>query len=170
MLHAVLLGFALSALWWFLSGYTAALLLGLGAGSILLVVWIARRMDVIDHESHPIHMAPKGVLYFPWLIWEIAKANLDVAKIIVQTEMPIQPQVIELTAGQVSDAGLVAFANSITLTPGTVTIGVEGNAFLVHALTDDAAAGLASGEMDRRVTDMEGMQGVQGAPPPGGNG
>ncbi len=162
MLHATLLGFALSALWWLLSGFTTPLILSLGAGSIVAVVWIAWRMDVIDHESHPLHMAPKGVLYFPWLLWEIVKANIDIAKVIVQAKMPIHPQVMDLTAGQKSDAGLVTYANSITLTPGTVTIGVEANAFLVHALTDDAAAGLASGDMDRRVSAMEGMSSRDG--------
>ncbi len=170
MLHAVLLGFSLSALWWFLSGYTEPLVLGLGAGSIVFVVWIAGRMDVIDHESHPIHMAPKGVLYFPWLLWEIVKANVDIAKVIVQGEMQIQPQVMDIVASQKSDAGLVAFANSITLTPGTVTIGIEENAFLIHALTDDAAAGLANGDMDRRVTAMEGMESAEATPRQGGDG
>jgi multicomponent Na+:H+ antiporter subunit E len=157
VVHSVILGVSLSILWWLLSGHTEPLILGLGIGSIIAVIWIAERMDVIDYESHPVHMAPRGILYFPWLLWEIVKANIDIAKVILQSNMQIHPQVMDIVAGQKSDAGLVTFANSITLTPGTVTIGVEENTFLIHALTNNAAAGLASGDMERQVTAMEGM-------------
>ena len=113
-------------------------------------------MDVVDHESHPVHMALKGLTYFPWLIVEIIKANLDVAIAIVRGDEAIAPSTIQVNASQRSDVGRVTYANSITLTPGTVTVYVDGNAFLVHALTRNSAEGLQTGDMDARVTKLEG--------------
>ena len=165
VIHALALAAGLTVLWFLSSGYFLPLILGLGAASILGVVWIAHRMDVIDHESHPLHMVPKGVLYFPWLIWEIVKANLDVAQAILKGGEAFQPKILNLTATQASDVGLVTYANSITLTPGTVTIGVDGRKFQIHALTSVAAEGLESGDMDRRVSALEGYvePGTEGA-------
>jgi len=156
MIHGLALATGLTVLWFLASGYLLPLILGLGAVSIVFVIWIAHRMDVVDHESHPLHMAPKGVLYFPWLLWEIVKANWDVAKAIVKGGDAIQPRVLTVTASQVSDVGRVTYANSITLTPGTVTIGVDDHIFEVHSLTPGSAEGLQTGDMDRRVTALEG--------------
>lgn len=148
-----------------LSGYLIPLILFLGAASIASILWIARRMDVIDHESHPVHMAPKGVLYYFWLMWEIVKANIDVTMAILKGPKALQPQVFKLKASQSSDIGRVTYANSITLTPGTVTIFVEEDEFTVHSLTPVAKDGLEGGEMDRRVTALEGYvkPGTEGA-------
>jgi multicomponent Na+:H+ antiporter subunit E len=132
------------------------LLLGLGALSALLVVTIALRMDVVDREGHPIHLGPGALLYWPWLGWEIVKANLDVARRILDPRLPISPTVIRLKASQKSDLGRVIYANSITLTPGTVSIDIDGERIEVHALTREAAQALRTGDMDRRVTRFEG--------------
>jgi multicomponent Na+:H+ antiporter subunit E len=159
VLHALSLGLALYGLWLLLSGYFVALLLSLGAGSVIAVVWIAHRMDVIDHEGHPIHLTGRAFLYWPWLIVEIVKSNIDVAKVILSAKMPINPTVIEVKATQETELGQVIYANSITLTPGTVTIAIDRDIMSVHALTRDAAQGLQTGDMDRRVTAMEAHQG-----------
>lgn len=155
MLHALSLGLVLYGLWMLLSGYFQPLLLGLGAGSVLAVIWIAHRMDVIDHEGHPIHLTGRAFLYWPWLIVEIIKSNIDVAKVILRAKMPIHPSVIEIKATQETELGQVILANSITLTPGTVTIAIDRDIMSVHALTREAADGLLTGDMDRRVTAME---------------
>ncbi len=154
MPHALSLGLVLFALWLLLSGIFEPLLLGLGVASSAIVVYVAHRMDVIDHEGHPIHLTWRALLYFPWLVWEIVKANIDGAPVIVRPAMPIEPRLLDIAAGQKDDLGRVIYANSITLTPGTVTIATAGSAFTVHALTRGAAEGLESGEMDRRVTAM----------------
>ena len=107
-------------------------------------------------EGHPIHLTWRAVTYWPWLAWEIVKANIQVARIVVDPRLPIDPRVITVKAGQGDDLGWVTYANSITLTPGTVSIDVRGPTIEVHALTGDFAAGLESGEMDRRVTGMTG--------------
>jgi multicomponent Na+:H+ antiporter subunit E len=156
LLHLIALALGLTALWILLSGYFVPLILFLGAISIAGVLWIAHRMDVIDHESHPVHMAPRGVGYYLWLMWEIVKANIDVALAILRGRDALQPRVFKLKASQQSDIGRVTYANSITLTPGTVTIFIDGDEFTVHSLTPVAMEGLMDGEMDRRVTALEG--------------
>jgi len=142
-----------------LSGMFEPLLLGLGVASVIVTVWIAHHMDVVDHEGHPVHMGPRALVYFPWLALEIIKSNLDVAKIILSPKMKIQPQIFKVKASQLSDVGRTTYANSITLTPGTVTIAMEEGQgdFEIHALTDAAREGVETGEMDRRCTAMEGM-------------
>ncbi len=155
MLHALSLGLVLFILWLLLSGFFEILLLSLGVGSVIAVVWIAYRMDVIDHEGHPVHLTVRALLYWPWLTVEIIKANFNVAAAIVRRKMPINPSVIEVKATQETELGQVIYANSITLTPGTVTISVDKDIMTVHALTRGAAEDLESGEMDRRVTNME---------------
>lgn len=154
-MHSVSLGLVLSALWLLLSGHYTAFIMGLGVVSVVLVVLVANRMDVIDHEGHPIHLSWRSVKFWPWLFWEIVKANWDVAKVILQAKMPISPTVLCLEGTQKSELGNVIFANSITLTPGTVTISLESGEFMVHALTREAAEGLGTGDMDDRVTAME---------------
>jgi multicomponent Na+:H+ antiporter subunit E len=140
-----------------LSGHTALLLLGLGLVSVLAVVLIAWRMDLVDPEGHPIHLIWRAIPYWAWLLIEIFKANIDVARAIVRPRMPIRPTVLRLKAGQKSDLGRVIYANSITLTPGTVTLAVEGETIEVHALTPGAAEGLLNGDMNRRAMIMEGL-------------
>jgi multicomponent Na+:H+ antiporter subunit E len=157
VLHAVSLTLALSVLWLLLSGHFAdPLLLGLGLVSVLAVVAIVHRMDVLDHEAHPIHLSWRGAVYWPWLLKEIALANLDVAKAILRLPGGIDPCVFKVRASQRGELGRVIYANSITLTPGTVTIAIEDDQLTIHALTTGAAEGLDSGEMDRRVCRVEG--------------
>lgn len=158
MLHALSLSILLAVLWILLSGlHTAghALIAGLGAGSVIAVVAIAHRMDVIDREGHPVHLAWRSLAYWPWLAKQIAKANWDVARIILSPRMRVAPRVIRVTASQPDELGHVIYANSITLTPGTVTLSVEAGTLEVHALTQRAATDLERGEMDRRVTAMQ---------------
>ncbi|MGH6884847.1 MAG: Na+/H+ antiporter subunit E [Geminicoccales bacterium] len=156
MLHAVSLAFALSILWLLLSGYfTEPLLLALGLASVLLVVVIVHRMEVLDPEGHPVHLGPRALLYWPWLIKEILLANIDVGKAILGFRTPVEPTVFTVRASQRSELGRVIYANSITLTPGTVTIAVDDDRLTIHALTPGAVEGLEGGEMDRRVSRIE---------------
>jgi multicomponent Na+:H+ antiporter subunit E len=159
VLHTLGLGFASAVLWLLLSGYLYnPLLLGLGGGSVVIVVYYAHRMDVIDHEGHPLHhLSWRAISYWIWLMWEIVVANFQIARVILSSKMPINPHLIDVNASQSTELGHVIYANSITLTPGTVTVDVEGGVLHVHALTQSTADGLMSGEMDRRVTDMEGL-------------
>jgi multicomponent Na+:H+ antiporter subunit E len=145
--------------WLLLSGHYTVFLVGSGALAAVLVAWLGLRLGYADEEGHPIDLLGRAVFfYLPWLIKEIVKSALAVAWVIVRPSLPIAPRVIRVDTTQRRPVGTVAYANSITLTPGTITVEVNhrGHALLVHALTEASAAGLATGEMDRRVTAMEG--------------
>lgn len=154
IVHSLSLLVAMFATWLLLSGYFQAFLLTLGVISCVIVVAIALRMDVVDHESFPIHLTFRIPLYWAWLLKEIWLAAVDVTKRVLSPSQ-ISPTLIELDTTQHSELGQVIYANSITLTPGTYTIRIYGSKLLVHALSRDAADGLATGDMDRRVTAVE---------------
>ena len=147
---------ALFLFWILLSGMFTPFLLAAGAGSALAVLLFARRMDLVDHEGHPIHLGWWALFsYWPWLAREIVTSAWDVTKRILNPRLPITPTLVEFVPSQQSDIGLVIHANSITLTPGTIAVEVEPGRFLVHALTREGAAGLAGSEMDRRCAALE---------------
>jgi multicomponent Na+:H+ antiporter subunit E len=154
--NAVRLLLVLCATWLLWSGHYTGLLIGLGALSCLGVVALVGRMRILDDEALPLRLAWRAARYLPWLLWQIVLANLDVARRILDPRLPIQPHLLRLPAGQRSELGRVIYANSITLTPGTVTVTIEGGAFTVHALSRAAAEDLRGGEMDRRVREVEG--------------
>lgn len=143
-------------IWLLLSGIYTGLLLGLGVLSCLLVVAVCRRMKIVDPEGHPIHLVVGLLRYMPWFLWAVTKANIDVARRIVHPRLPIEPRVIRVAASQQTHLGQVIYANSITLTPGTVTMETDEGIIDVHALTRESAEDVRSGDMDGRVTDMEG--------------
>lgn len=144
------------AVWLLWSGIYQPLIIGLGVASCVAVVLISRSMGIVDDEGAPIHLTLGLLTYIPWLTWAIIKANVDVALRILKPSLPISPRLIRITPGQKTDVGLVVYANSITLTPGTVTCEAEGSEFVIHALTKEAADDVATGDMDRRVTRLEG--------------
>ena len=148
---------ALYVFWLLLSGYFTAFLMAAGAGSVLAVIWFARRMDVIDAEGHPVHLGWRIVAYWAWLSKEIVKSAWDVSRIIIDPRLPISPTLVRFKPSQKTTVGLVIHANSITLTPGTITIEAEEVEFLVHALTRAGAEGVVTGDMDRRVSASEGV-------------
>lgn len=155
MIRAVSLAGALALFWLLLSGFFTAFLLSLGALSVIGVVLLAHRMDVIDHEGHPVQLGPGALWYWPWLVKEIVKSGWQVTRLILDPRLPIEPTLVRVRPGQRTPAGLAVHANSITLTPGTVSIDVGEREFLVHALTREGAASLVEGDMDRRVTANE---------------
>ena len=152
----VSLAIVLMAVWLLLSGHFDGLFVSLGAVSVALSIWAAARMKVVDPEGHPIQIAGRVFTYFPWLFKEIIKSNIDVARRVLSPSLPIGPRVFTVTASQKTAVGQTIYANSITLTPGTVTIDVRGTELEVHALTEASADGIRSGAMDRRVTRFEG--------------
>lgn len=154
--HSLVLGTLLFGIWILWSGYYTPLLLSLGGTSCLLVIFLARRMNLIDQEGVPLQLGLRPFIHYaPWLLKEIVLANIDVACRILTPSLPIRPQMIRIKSSQKGDLGRVIFANSITLTPGTVSVDMEGDEIVVHALTEQAAAEDASGEMNRRVTALE---------------
>lgn len=155
MTKAVGLLIALFALWLALSGYFKPFLLTLGVLSCLFTVFLAARMKLLDDEAVPLQLRLSLLLYWGWLGREIFKSAVAVSRVILAREMPISQQLVAIPCTQKTEMGHVIFANSITLTPGTVTVEAGGGHFLVHALTEDFAAPEGFAEMDKRVTAVE---------------
>ena len=143
--------------WLMLSGLYTPFLVAAGAGCALAVIWLAHRMNVMDREGHPIHLSLRAMFsYWPWLIKEIVKSGWEVSREILRPKPAISPTITRFEASQESDLGLVIHANSITLTPGTICVAVEGRELLVHALLKSGAESQVTGsEMDRRVAALE---------------
>ncbi len=157
MVYSISAVASLFVFWLLLSGHYTPFLMAAGLGCAVAVMALARRMDVVDHEGHPVHLAPRALLgYWPWLIREILKSGWVVTRIILDPRLPISPTLVRFRPTQKTDVGLATHANSITLTPGTISVEVGRDELLVHAVTEAGAAGIRSGDMDRRVTRFEG--------------
>jgi multicomponent Na+:H+ antiporter subunit E len=150
------LGILLFTFWLALSGHYTQMLIGIGVACSLLCVVVAARMGAADAEAHPVHLFGPALTYFPWLAWEIAKSAWAVARIIIHPKLPISPTMTVVAASQRTPVGIAAYANSITLTPGTITTNVRGNELTVHAIVRDGAIDLEEGRMDARVKQFEG--------------
>lgn len=148
----------LFAFWLLLSGYFVPFLLVMGLATAIAVALLGYRMDLVDHEGYPVRLSWRLIFYWPWLFKEIALSAWNVARIIVSPRLPISPTLVRAKTSQQTAVGVVTYANSITLTPGTISVDVKRDEILVHALTREAAAGLLEGEMDRRVTRFEGQR------------
>ncbi|HIN78061.1 MAG TPA: hypothetical protein EYM97_04450 [Gemmatimonadetes bacterium] len=155
VLRAFGLGAILFIFWLLLSGHYTPMLIGFGLGSSVLVVYLATRMDVVDHEGLPLQLGGRFWVYFPWLMKEIFIANVKVARIILSPKLPISPVMTHFRASQESDLGKAIYANSITLTPGTITTGIQGQDLEIHALTLKDIDGREEDEMDLRVRWVE---------------
>ncbi len=160
MIRVFSLAAVLFVFWLLLSGHFTPFLITAGALVALLVAWLGTVLGYADEEGHPIELVGRGLLYWPWLVKEAAKSAIDVATIVVNPALPISPQLLRVKTSQKTAVGVATYANSITLTPGTITVEVNRreNELLVHALTKSGADGLVEGEMDRRVTIMEGRR------------
>jgi len=158
MIRAISLAGTLLVFWLLLSGHYTPFVIGLGAASIVGVVLLARRMDVIDNEGHPIHLGAGALWYWPWLAREIVKSGWEVTRLILHPQLPIEPTLVRFRPGQRTEVGLATHANSITLTPGTVSVEASAREFLVHALTREGAEGVRSGDMDACVSRFEGSR------------
>ena len=140
-------------IWLLLSGHYDPLLLSLGFLSCVICLYVTWKANFIDIEGVPLHMMIRLPIYTIWLFREIIKANIDTAKIIIFNNP--NPQNFRVKSSQKTEAGRVMYANSITLTPGTVTTQLEKDVLEVHALSSDMAEDVKSGEMDKMVTWLE---------------
>lgn len=155
MKHTITLALALASFWWLNSSHTTPLMLSLAAISILLVLYIAHRMDAVDHDPVSVPLSPKIPGYLLWLTKEVIFANISVAKHILLGAESISPTMAKIKTSQKTDFGKVTYANSITLTPGTIAVKLENGHILVHALLRESIDDLKAGEMDRRALQVE---------------
>lgn len=156
------LAIVLFGLWVVLSGKFDALHLLLGAGSAVGVSLGTRRLLLLPPAIGPEAVYPFAAIpwlrllaYLPWLLWQIVLSSLQVAYAVLHPRMPIQPGFIRFRTALPHPLAQLTLATSITLTPGTITIDVQDDEFVVHALTAAAAQSLdppaGNGAMQRRV-------------------
>lgn len=168
MRHYLSLFFTLACLWLMLSGeysFNHTLVASMGILSCLLVTWLSWRLDLHDQAWPLLELRMiKLPTYALWLIKEIINANWDVSKRILASlwgrRDAINPCLVQLESTQSSDIARVIYANSITLTPGTVSVQVDKQCILIHALSQEGADDLAGGDMDARVTRLEKSSGT----------
>lgn len=154
MQYIISLILVLTALWLAISGVYKPPLLLLGAGSVALVVWLSLRMRVVGVEHNPVLFSWRLPLYWIWLVWQIVLANIHVARRVLDPG-GIRPAVIRVPAPHGSPVARVTYGNSITLTPGTVTLHLGPDELTVHALDSHSASGLQEGTMARRIGWLE---------------
>ena len=154
MARSLLLFVILMTVWLLMSGHYTPLVTGLGVVSTAFATWMSHRLGGSDKEGLPLHMFRKLPAYYIWLIKEIIMSNIATAKTILGKSDA--PELFYVPFTQKTEAGVATYANSITLTPGTVTVDIDDNGFLVHALSSDFGDDVRSGDMDRRVTQLEG--------------
>ncbi len=158
-MRPLILLLSLAAFYLTLSGqFHNRFLLIAGAVCCVGVTLLSMHMGAADEEGVPAKYWVKTALYVPWLMWQIVLANIDVARRVWSPTLRINPKMIRVEHDLKTGYGIAAYANSITLTPGTVTVEAGDREFLVHALTDEAAADLESGEMHKRVKKVEGSR------------
>ena len=139
--------------WLLMSGHYTVLITSLGVISCLLCVYLTIKGDFLDNETIPIYFFPRLIQYTIWLIKEIFISNVTTAKVILSKSE--EPELFSVKATQNTNEGKVTYANSITLTPGTVTTQIKDNVFEVHALTKEFGDDVRGSEMDRMVTWLE---------------
>lgn len=156
----LLLGLALFAFWLVLSGERDWFHLALGAGAATWIALGTRRLLSLDPPIVTRRLRWREgwrlAAYVPWLVWQIVVGSFEVAWVVLHPRLPISPRLVRLHVPLPHNLARLVLANSITLTPGTVTLDVDGDEFVVHALTASSAAALGSaespGDMIRRVS------------------
>lgn len=163
MMYSALVFLLLMATWIFFSGMTDSFHVGLGIISCAFVTWMSsdllfsnRKISLLDRLRQGVRLA----MYSVWLVWQIVLANIQILKLVLSPNLKeqITPSIVKITTPLNTDFEKYLLANSITLTPGTVTVRISGNDLYIHSITKDSAEGLNS-EMDRRISNIFGTQG-----------
>ena len=146
--------------WLALSGHYDWWLVAFGAVLSVLVVIFCFYKGIADHEGAPYGFVLRGLVYWPWLLWQIVLSGLRVTRLILDPRLPISPTLAKVSVIPKTSVGLVTYANSITLTPGTISIEAseKGQCIWVHAIERDGAEGFADDEMNRKVAWFEGAR------------
>ena len=152
--QTVFLSAILALAWLLWSGLYKPLILGFGLLSCVLTMIVVRRMHFFDRETYSLQPSIKLMRYWLWLLVEIAHSSVAVAKVVLNPSLPISPRVVRVTAPSDQSFEQVILGNSITLTPGTLTLDIFEGTLRVHTLTDEGARALLSGEMLDRVAQL----------------
>ncbi|MBW2467503.1 MAG: Na+/H+ antiporter subunit E [Deltaproteobacteria bacterium] len=141
--------------WILLSGKLDLFHLTLGVISSALVTFLSANLFMYEHGRNRLTTGMRFLLYLPWLLYQIMLSTLHVAYLALHPKMKdrIDPTIVTFKTILKTDIAKVALANSITLTPGTITVRIEKDIFYVHAISRKAAAGLP-GEMEERLAKI----------------
>lgn len=150
----LLLTLVLSVAWLLWSGLYKPMLLGLGAVSVAITLVFAVRMKFFDHAEGLGRMALRLPGYWVWLLKEILVSSVQVARIVLAPSMPIQPRTVKIVSEPDEELPQVILGNSITLSPGTITIDVDEKELLVHCISEAGAKDMESGELLRRIEKL----------------
>lgn len=150
----VILALLLMLAWVLWSGFLKPLLLALGAFSSVLVVYLAHRMHLFDAEVFDWRFLLRLVRFWGWLAKEVLRSSLEVSRLVLSPRLRISPTVAEFDSRCSRATDQAILGNSITLTPGTLTLQIREGHFTVHALTESGARDIVEGEMDRRVASL----------------
>jgi len=145
--------FILMATWLLWSGIYKPLVLGLGVFSCTLSIYLAHRLGFFN-EVTPLHVIPRLPRYWAWLLVDVVQSSLMVARVVLHPKLPISPTVVEFKAAPKGPIGQAILGNSITLSPGTVTLDVHKGRLRVHCLTRAAAESLLSGQANDRTAAL----------------
>jgi multicomponent Na+:H+ antiporter subunit E len=149
---------ALWALWTILSGKLDFFHISIGLACSLGVALWTHELCYVDRDGARVHMVwlPWGriLAYTPWLLWQIVLSSVQVARVVLRPSLPIKPRLIRFRVDLPGEVAHLMLANSITLTPGTVTVDRDGSEYLIHALTDEATESLLAGEMQKKVAKV----------------
>lgn len=142
--------------WLPLSGFFDLFHLSIGVGCCALVAYMSHDLLFVNVRVGDMRTIVKRFFaYIPWLLYQIIVSNIHVARIVLSPSMPINPKIIKFKTKLDSDISLATFANSITLTPGTITIDIKDGEYYVHALDETVAYDLLfGGEMEDRVAHI----------------
>ncbi|MDH4162613.1 MAG: Na+/H+ antiporter subunit E [Nitrospirota bacterium] len=157
MIRVLVTSLALFPVWLVWSGMFDAFHLTLGVIACAVVAWLSRDLLITrtDFSRLPREMV-RFFLYLPWLLYQVVLANVHVASLALHPRLPIDPQLVKFRSGLKTDLSKVVFANSITLTPGTITADIVDGEYTVHALSKKAADDLLTGDMEKRVARIFG--------------
>jgi multicomponent Na+:H+ antiporter subunit E len=155
-MHITKWAILLSAFWLLLSGYIQPLLLSFGAVSVILVLFVLKRMDEVDQERQEIGTGIRLIRYLPWLIGQIISSSIHVTKLIWSSPKELSPSLAKINAENVPAKRRALYANSITLTPGTLSVDLVDGEVTVHALRKSSIEALEKGIMEKKITGIWG--------------
>ncbi len=155
-MHIVKWAAVLAIFWLLLSGFIEPLLLSFGVISVVAVLVVLKRMDEVEHESSQISTSLRLIRYLPWLIGQIISSSIHVTKLIWGSPDKVSPAIAKISSKDVPLSSRVLYANSITLTPGTLSVDLEEDEITVHALHKSSIDELKQGEMERKIAGIWG--------------
>ena len=154
--------FILFLFWYLLSGKNIVLLLLLGVVISMLITTYQQKLKILDDESLPIAILPRAIIYWIWLYKEILLSSIFVSKLILKFPLNVSPKYFKIKSNQKTAMGFNIYANSITMTPGTISV-VTNNAekeIQIHAISEETKSGLESGVMDEKIKKLMGDKDV----------